>query len=79
MVLVTTLTHAGDTSMSVAQLNIDLARVNAQIICQKALEKLQNCKLSARTADKYTALQTAYMHACKKLDRLETAISIIEF
>jgi hypothetical protein len=58
-------------SHTLAELNIELARVNAQIICEKALEKLQNCKLSARTADKYTALQTAYMHACKKLDNIK--------
>lgn len=72
MVYVTMNFNPGDNSMSnLEQLNIELARVNAQIICEKALEKLQNCKLSARTADKYTALQTAYMHACKKLDNIK--------
>jgi hypothetical protein len=53
-------------SHSISELNIELARVNAQIAMAKAMEKLQNCKLSARTADKYFALQTAYLHACQK-------------
>ena len=52
-------------SNTVSELQIQLNRLNKEIAAQKALIKLQNCKLTARTSAKYFALQTAYLNACK--------------
>jgi hypothetical protein len=52
-------------SNTVSELQTQLERLNKEITAQKALIKLQNCKLTAKTADKYFALQKAYLNACK--------------
>lgn len=48
-------------------LQTQLAAIDAQIAAQntvaKALDKLQKCRLNARTAPKYFDLQQAYMAA----------------
>lgn len=51
------------------ELQAQLAAIEAQIQeskkAEKALTKLQNCKLNHRTAHKYFSLQETYMAAMK--------------
>ena len=51
-------------------LQAQLAAIEAQIQeskkAEKALKKLQNCKLNQRTAHKYFSLQDTYMQQFKK-------------
>ena len=46
-------------------LQAELAKLNAEIAKQKALNKLQSCKVKASSMPKYFDLQQAYMAACK--------------
>ena len=56
----------GDTQMSDLQtLQAQLAEINKQIKAEKALNKLQSCKLNHRTGAKYFDLQKAYLDSLK--------------
>lgn len=50
-------------------LQSELARLESEIAsarkAEKALKKLQNCKLTARTSHKYFDLQAAYMESVR--------------
>lgn len=46
-------------------LQAQLAEINKQIKAEKALIKLQSCKLTHRTGAKYFDLQKAYMESLK--------------
>jgi hypothetical protein len=51
--------------MTSTELRAQLERIEKQIVTQKALEKLQACKLTNKTADKYAALQQRYLNTLK--------------
>jgi len=46
-------------------LQAQLAEINKQIKAEKALTKLQSCKLNHRTGAKYFDLQKAYLDSLK--------------
>jgi len=47
-------------------LQAQLVTLNAEIVKQKALDKLQKCRVNIRTMHKYTEYQRAYAEACKE-------------
>jgi hypothetical protein len=50
---------------TISELQAELARINAEINAQKAMQKLQKAKVSNKNMYKYFDLQKAYVDSCK--------------